>query len=107
MRVNRTANSCANTLKPRIHDRIFLPVFVIEVPPLGFIDREPFRLHRPSQQLSMPTLERSAARIIRISAIGGFVVGADHLDGLAGLQIVERQVNRTTSIVTRALRWIG
>src|SRR6185369_1895734 len=54
----------------------------------------------------MPALERSPARIIRVSTIGRFIVRADHLDRLSGFQIVKRKIDRGAAIVTRALRWI-
>src|SRR5215470_12897448 len=77
-----------------IEDWVLLPIFVVEVPPLGFVNGEAFRFHCGAQQIAMPALQRSTARIIWISTIGRLVVSAHHLDGLLGLQIVKRDIDR-------------
>src|SRR5215217_5832972 len=38
-----------NLIEPHVSDAVFLPVFVIEVPPFGFEDGEAFRFHFPAQ----------------------------------------------------------
>src|SRR5204863_3831948 len=60
-----------------------------------------------AQKLPVPALQRSAARIIGISARGRLVVSADHLKGLLCFQIVKCQVNRTAAIMARAARRIS
>src|SRR6266481_797031 len=55
----------------------------------------------------MPALQRSAAGIIGEGARGHFVVGAGHLDGLAGFQIVQSEIDGAATIVARALSGIG
>src|SRR4051812_46589786 len=54
-------------LEGHVADPVLPPVFIIKVPPFGFVYGEPFGLHRGAQQRPMPTLQRGAARIIRIS----------------------------------------
>ena len=55
----------------------------------------------------MPSLQRSAARVIGISAVGRLVVGADHLNRPSGLHIVKSEVDCAAAIVTRPLCRIG
>src|SRR5204863_4173189 len=56
---------------------------------------------------TMPTLERSAAGIIWIGAVGSLVIRAYHLDRFSGFQIIERNVHGTAAVVTRTLRRIS
>src|SRR6266567_3541297 len=72
-----------------IQNRIFLPIFVVEVPPLGFIHREAFGFHRPAKQVAMPALQRSPARIVGKRARRHFIVSAGHLDGLSASQVIQ------------------
>src|SRR5262245_20608955 len=90
-----------------ISDSVFLPVLVIEVPPLSFVDSEAFRFHLPAQQVAVPTLQRCAAGIIRVSAVGRLVVSADHLDRFTGPEIVESDIDCAPAVVSRTFRWIG
>src|SRR5438105_8211858 len=55
----------------------------------------------------MPTLERSAAGIIRVRAVSGLVVCTHHFYRLSCFQVIKRQVNRRAAIMTRAFRGIG
>src|SRR5258708_6536663 len=55
----------------------------------------------------MPTLQRSATGIIGEGTLGHLVVCAGHLDGLAGFQIVQSEIDSAATIVARALRGIG
>src|ERR1700730_10729276 len=55
----------------------------------------------------MPALQRSSAGIIRERARRHFVIRAGHLDGLAGLQFVQREIDRAAAIVSRTLRGIS
>src|SRR5436305_13891710 len=55
----------------------------------------------------MPALQGSAAGIIWEGAVGQFVIGCGQLDGLAGFQIVQSEIDGAPTIVARALRGIG
>src|SRR5262245_27953743 len=55
----------------------------------------------------MPTLQRRPSWVIREGAVGGLVIGADHVDRLARFQIVEREVDGAAAIVTGTLRRVG
>src|ERR1700674_3873383 len=55
----------------------------------------------------MPSLQRSASRIIRIGSVSGLVIRADHLHRPLRLQIVKRQVNGTTAVMTRSFSRVG
>src|SRR5580704_9200978 len=66
-----------------VQDRIFVPVFVIEVPPLVLVNGEAFRFHGAAKQIAVPALERSAARIVGKGARRHFVIRAWHCDGFA------------------------
>src|SRR5882672_1488658 len=55
----------------------------------------------------MPSLQRGASRIIRISPGSGLVIRADHLHRLLRFQIIERQVNGATAVMTRPLGRVG
>src|ERR1044072_1963902 len=81
-------------LERRVPDPVGLPILVIEVPPLGGVDREALPLHRGPEQLPTPARARGPAGIIRIGAAGELVVGARHLDRAAGPEVVEREVHR-------------
>src|SRR5271169_2169187 len=82
----RTAESLAGMqiFKLDVQDRVFVPVFVIEVPPLVFINSEAFRFHSATEQVAVPALERGAAWIIGEGARRHLIVRAWHFDGLAG-----------------------
>ena len=45
------------TVKRLITYRVFLPVFVVEVPPLSFVDRESICFHRGTKQITVPSLK--------------------------------------------------
>src|SRR5271163_3023453 len=90
-----------------VQDRVFVPVFVIEVPPLMLVDGEALGFHGAAKQIAVPALERSAAGIIRERSRRHFIVRARHLDGLARGEIVEREIDSAAAIVARTLRWIG
>ena len=54
----RLRRSCSSdALETFVADAIPLPVFVIEVPPLRFVDGKTFRFHRRSQQVAVPALK--------------------------------------------------
>src|SRR5712672_249285 len=77
------------------------------MPPLVIVDCEAFGLHGPAEEVAMPTLQGSAAGIIGKRARGHFVVGAGHLDGFAGFQIVQSEIDGAAAIVSGTLRGIG
>src|SRR3954463_4062270 len=82
-----------------VPDRVLAPVLVVEVPPLARIRRESLRFHCPPQHHAPPALRRRSARIIGERPVGALIVRAGHLDGLAGRQIVEREVHGLAAIV--------
>ena len=90
-----------------VSDRVLAPVFVIKMPPFRFIHREPLRFHRIAQQLAVPPLERGSAGIIRICAVGRFVVRSDHLDRLPCLDVVKCQIDSGAAVVARTLGRVG
>ena len=47
----------AEGLEAFVADAIALPVFVIEVPPLGFVDGEALRFHCRAKEIAVPALE--------------------------------------------------
>src|SRR5580692_9094393 len=73
-----------------VQNWILMPVFVIEVPPLVFLNGEAFRFHCAAKQIAMPALQRSSARIVRERSRRHFVISSRHLDSLAGSEIIER-----------------
>ena len=46
--------------KRKITDAVFLPVFVVEVPPFVFVDRKAFGFHGFSEKLAIPALSGPA-----------------------------------------------
>ena len=77
------------------------------MPPLRLIHSEALGFHGAAQQVAVPALERSAARVVRKRARRHFIIRAWHLDGLSSGQVVKRQVHGATAIVPRALRGVG
>src|SRR5882762_2777567 len=73
------------------------------MPPLELVDAEALCFHRMSKQVTMPALMGSSARVESIGALGHFVIDAGHLDGDAGLQIIEGEIDSATSIVPGAI----
>ena len=55
----------------------------------------------------MPALARGSAGIQRISTRRKFIVAAEHLNRLAGFEIIQRQVHGSAAIMNRAFRWIS
>src|SRR5882672_12103361 len=55
----------------------------------------------------MPALPRRAAGVVGIGTIGHLVVAADHGNRLAGLAMVEGEIDGAASIVPRALSRVG
>src|SRR5215467_12664864 len=56
---------CVQFLKWDVSNGIFVPILVVEMPPLGFIDGEAFGFHGPTEKVAAPALQGSAARIVR------------------------------------------
>src|SRR5712671_626113 len=77
------------------------------MPPLVIVDCEAFGLHGPAEEVAMPALQGSSAGIIGKRTRGHFVVSAGHLDGFAGFQIVQSEIDGAATIVSRALRGVG
>src|SRR5260370_21457127 len=77
------------------------------MPPLVVIHGKAFRFHSPAEQVAMPALQRSAAGMIGERAGGHLVVGAGDLDGVAGFQFVEREIDGAAAIVARPVSGIG
>ena len=48
--------SLLNLIEGHSADSVFLPIFVIEVPPFRLVDFETLRLHCIAQQVTVPTL---------------------------------------------------
>src|SRR5260370_3019522 len=90
-----------------IQDRIFPPILVIKMPPLGLVYRKAFRLHGAAKQIAVPSLERRASGIIGEGARRHFVVGSWHFDWFASRQIVESEIGGAAAVVAGALRGIG
>jgi len=90
-----------------VQNGVFAPVFVIEVPPFVLVDGEAFGFHGAAKQVAMPAFERSAARIVGEGARRHFVISAGHFDGIAGSEIVEREIDGAAAIVARAFGGIG
>src|SRR4029078_5511119 len=83
------AQSTLDPVEGDVADAVVAPVLVVEVPPFLWVHGEALWLHRLPQQLAVPTVQRGPARIFRICTVRALVVGADHLHGLAGLEIVQ------------------
>ena len=90
----------SNLIEADVQDWILLPVVEVEVPPLGFVNLKALGFHRSAQQIAMPSLQRSAAGIIRIRAVGCLVLSAHHLDRLLRFQVIQRDINGGAAIVT-------
>src|SRR5260370_15497336 len=86
-----------------IQDRIFPPILVIKMPPLGLVYRKAFRLHGAAKQIAVPSLERRASGIIGEGARRHFVVGSWHFDGFASRQIVESEIGGAAAVVAVGL----
>src|SRR5262245_45551920 len=99
--------SLFDLIEADVEDGVSLPVFVIEVPPLEFINGEALRFHRLAQRLAHAALFIGPAGIVRVGALGHLVVAAGHLDLTARARVVERQVYSTAPVVARALARIG
>src|SRR5688500_13082641 len=93
--------------KAHVEYRVLTPVLVVVVPPLGRVGREAFGLHRGAQQVAEASLLGLAARVVDVRALRHLVVLAGHRDLPAGLEVVEREVNRAAAVVARALRGVG
>ena len=72
----------ANLLKADVHDRVLLPIFVIEVPPLLRIDSETFFFHGLEQYRAFRPLLTGSPGIVGVSAFRHFVVPAGHFHRL-------------------------
>src|SRR5262245_5800734 len=72
--------SLFDLIEADVEEGVFLPVFVVEVPPLEFINGEALRLHRLAQHLTHAALLQGPAGVIRVGALGHLVVAAWHLD---------------------------
>src|SRR5262249_38810674 len=94
-------------LERLVADGVLAPVLVVEVPPLRLVHREALRLHRPAQQVAVPALKRRAPDVVRVRAVRHLVVAADHLDRLAGLAVVQRQIDGAAAVVPRPLLRVG
>src|SRR5262245_39337733 len=84
--------SLFDLIEADVEDGVSLPVFVVEVPPLEFINGEALRFHHLAQRLAHAALFRGPAGIVRRGALGHLVVDAGHLDFMARARVVERQV---------------
>ena len=87
-------------LESQIQDWILLPVLVVEVPPLIWIDAEAFCLEGPSKQFAMPALQRRSTGIKRVGPLRHFIVATRHDDRGSGLQIVKREIDGAAAVMT-------
>src|SRR5580704_913894 len=83
-----------------VQNWIFAPVFVVEMPPFVLVDDKALGLHGTAEKIAMPALQRGAAGIIGKGARRHFIVSAGHFDGFARGEIVEREVDGATAVVT-------
>src|ERR1700678_2755068 len=72
-----------------IHNRIFAPIFVIEMPPLFGIDGETLGFHRATQQGAIGALLGRTACEVAMRAFRHLVVAARHRQRLPGLEVVD------------------
>src|SRR5262245_17418537 len=82
-----------------VADRVLAPVLVVEVPPLRFKNGEALGFHCPAQQVAVPSLEGSAARIIGKGTRRHFVVEAGHLHGLTRFQVKQSEIDGASAVV--------
>src|SRR5260370_39714521 len=93
--------------KPDVQDGIFLPILVVEMPPLLGIDRETFLLHGLAEDGAALALFGRAAGVVGVRALAHLVIAAGHLHGGPGLKIVESQVYRASAIMPGTFSGIG
>src|SRR2546430_3331438 len=96
-----------NLLEPDVHDGVLPPIFVVEVPPFLGIDFESLSLHGRSQGGPMLALCFRSALIISVGALRHLVIEARHGYLMSGLQVVERQIDSATTVVTGTILGIG
>jgi len=90
-----------------VADGVVAPVFVVEVPPLVFVDGEAFGFHGGAKEVSELALEGCAAGVVGVGAFAHFVVEGGHFDGRVGFEVVEGDVGGTTAIVFGAAGGVG
>src|SRR5437899_8046379 len=71
------------------------------MPPFGLVDGEPLGFHGLPEQIAQPASFRRTALISGKRTVRKFVVFTWHRDFPTSLQIIEGEVDGTTSIVTR------
>src|SRR6185437_6168497 len=96
---NPTSVCLSQIFKSDVHDGVVLPIFVIEVPPLLWVHREPFCLHRVPQDGATLTFLGCPAWVIRVSTWRHFVIAAGHLHRTSGLQVIQGQIHRAAPVV--------
>ena len=94
-------------LEWRVEDWIARPIAEVEVPPLARVYGEALVLERATEQRAVPALQRRATGEVGLRARRRLVVRGRHLDGPAGRQIVQRDVDCGPAIVLRATRRVG
>src|SRR5690348_16263370 len=104
---SRRRCSAPQILEAHIHDRILLPVLVIEMPPFVGINKEAFSLHRPTQNRTMLTLLRSSTGIVGKGSLRDLVINAGHRDFASSFQVADAEIDGAAAIVLRASRRIG
>src|SRR5436190_10955510 len=94
-------------LEWNVQDRVLRPVFVVEVPPLGGINGKALAFHGSAKQIAAGAGFGVATGVVRIGALGKFVVAAGHLSFAAGLEVVKTDVRGAAAIVFGAFAWIS
>src|SRR5580704_11721203 len=102
-----SARVLPDLLERNVLDGVARPVVVIEVPPLGFENREALLLHSRAEHLPMGALLGCSPRVLGIRALRHFVINAGHGYLPADGQSVERNIDGAAAIVPRPLGGIG
>lgn len=77
------------------------------MPPFLVVDGKPFSFHGLAEEVAEPARLGGAAGITGPGSFSEFVVDGRHLDGLAGLQIVQSDIDGAAAVVARALGGVG
>src|ERR1700733_5508796 len=87
-------------LELHIQDRVTRPILVIEMPPLGRVDRKTLCHHNLPQQCAESAFISRSAGEIGISPSGHLVITTRHLHFFPRLQVIQRHINRAPTIVS-------
>src|SRR5574339_550595 len=104
IRACRLLSDCA---EGNVQDGVLAPVLVIVMPPFVWFDGETFSFDDTAKQVPPGARFGRTTGVVGIRARGHLVVVPWHLYGLAGGEVVHREIDRAAAIVLRSGFRIG